>query len=239
MDNPIPIPQNRLQSMLSGARALMDKVENTNFNTDEYQASIAERRAELQSGTQIKMLNENEVSQMGGTPQYENQQPQQHTGDQAMMQQQFNQQFNQQYGQQMQAPQQYQPQQAMTNDRIANSKLPDNIKEAMAKNPIPQANSMVGGTFSLSDVQDLLPQQGQPQQGQPQQIQEGVPQQRMTGGMTEREVRNIIREEVLDMMAKYFGGTLNEDLEKQLLQKLIKEGKIKTVPKKRTVAKKN
>ena len=57
--------------------------------------------------------------------------------------------------------------------------------------------------------------------------------------MTEREVRNIIREEVLDMMAKYFGGTLNEDLEKQLLQKLIKEGKIKTVPKKRTVAKKN
>jgi hypothetical protein len=51
--------------------------------------------------------------------------------------------------------------------------------------------------------------------------------------MTEREVRNIIREEVLDMMAKYFGGTLNEDLEKNLLQKLIKEGKIKAVPKKR------
>ena len=163
------------------------------------------------------------------------QQPQ-YTGDQAALNAQFNQQFNQQYGQQMQQVQYQQPQQQISNnDRIANSKLPADIKEAMAKNPIPQPNGVMGQSFSLSDVQGLIEQ---PQQAK-QQIQEGSPQQRMSGGMTEREIRNIIREEVLEMMSKYFGGTLNEDLEKKLLQKLIKEGKIKTVPKKRTTVKKN
>lgn len=245
MDIPKPIPTSRLQQMLGGARAIMEKVESTDFNTEEYQAKIMEKRAELASNTQVKMLNEHELAQMGVAPQYPTQQyptqqyqqaPQQPSPqnyDQAMLQQQFNQQFSHLYGQQLN--QQYQPQHPnMSNvDRIANSKLPDNIKEAMVKNPIPQLDAgMMGQTFTLQDVQGLLPQQ-------PQQIQENKqPQQRVSGGLTEREIRNIIREEVLDMMSKYFGDTINEDLEKKLIQKLIKEGKLKTVPKKRAVEKK-
>jgi hypothetical protein len=123
---------------------------------------------------------------------------------------------------------------------MSTSKMPDNIKEAMMKNPMP-AMSMPSNTFSLDDVSDLIdkpmPQQmSNPQRPAPLQEQRQTPQpiQHANDSFTVSEtalrgiIKDIVKGELLDFMSETFAKQLSEQTIKKTINTLIKEGKIKT-----------
>lgn len=237
----------RLKNIIRSANNIINRVESPDFKLDK--SAIEERMAELKSNTEVPLMTAEQVQMMGGQvqqpqyhqPQYQPQyQPQSiNTSNlptnqqQALLEAEYNKMYQQMYGNATQQP-------VVTHTKVSNnhlnesaiknSKLPDFVKDAMLKNPIQQLNPasifQSSQSFSLEDVADIVNENTI----QPQQIQ----QPRHGISVDEQTIRNIVREEVMEMMARYFGNTMNEDLEKKLIQKLIKEGKIKTVPKKKT-----
>jgi len=237
----------RLKNIIRSANNIINRVESPDFKLDK--GAMEERMAELKSNTEIPLITAEQVKMMNGElpmqnhPQHQQTHyPQQNTSNlnsqhhNMMLEQQYNQMFNQMYGEKLNNPATQKIQQPtnthMNEVVVKNSKLPDFIKEAMLKDSIPQLNPSQfiqgKGSFSIEDVADLIDENQR--QAAPQ-IQ-SAPQNFLN--ITEQTIRNIVREEVVEMMARYFGNTMNEDLEKKLIQKLIKEGKIKTVTKKKT-----
>lgn len=230
----------RLKNIIRSANNIINRVESPDFKLDK--GVIEERMAELKSNTEVPLITAEQVQMMGGQVQHNQPQHQVQSintsnlptdQQQALLESQYNKMYEQMYGNATQQP-------VVTHTKVSNnhlnesaiknSKLPDFVKDAMLKNPIQQLNPasifQSSQSFSLEDVADIVNENTI----QPQQIQ----QPRHGISVDEQTIRNIVREEVMEMMARYFGNTMNEDLEKKLIQKLIKEGKIKTVPKKKT-----
>ena len=122
---------------------------------------------------------------------------------------------------------------------IDNSRLPDTIKNAMKEHKIPALNpTSVMQSFSLEDMGDLVekpmpsPQQYQQQRiNEQQQYQQPIQQ----GNVNEQMIRQIVKEELMNILAGEFTKQIRENAIKSTIQTLIKEGKVKPAVKKRTV----
>ena len=119
-------------------------------------------------------------------------------------------------------PSQMQPQ-MYTQEQVMASKLPQAIKEAMLKNPIPQLQGPPS-KFSLEDLSDLV---DKPQRrAQPLRESNGQPQQSMSIDP------NMLKAMVKEAVAEYFKESYEKQITEQAIKKtinvLIKEGKINT-----------
>lgn len=126
----------------------------------------------------------------------------------------------------------------VTEDAIRNSNMPDAIKKMMLENPISQPT--INHTFNLDDVSDLIEDRPAPQAYQPQPVRQ--PQQRMNEGtvmknsndtftVSETALRGIIKDVLVEYLAADYSKSLTEATIKKTINTLIKEGKIKTKPK--------
>lgn len=116
---------------------------------------------------------------------------------------------------------------------LANSKMPEAIKQAMINNPIAQP-TMANQSFSLEDVADLVEKpipapQARPRQAAPQQMNEAVMQNANDSfTVSETALRGIIKDVLIEYLAGDYQKTLTEGVIKKTINTLIKEGKIKT-----------
>ena len=129
------------------------------------------------------------------------------------------------------------------NDQMVdNSRLPDHIKNAMKEHKIPALNpANVMQSFNLEDMGDLVekpmpsPQQYQQQRiNEQQQYQQPVQQ---TMNVNEQMIRNIVKEELLNILGGEYTKQIRESAIKSTIQTLIKEGKVKTTTRKKQVRK--
>ena len=123
----------------------------------------------------------------------------------------------------------------ITEAAINNSKMPEAIKKAMRENPIQQANPLMGQSFSLDDVSDLVEKPMPAPQARPTQRQavgqmnESVmTQQNDKFTVSESALRAIIKDVLVEYLAADYSKNLTEGVIKKTINTLIKEGKIKT-----------
>jgi hypothetical protein len=115
-----------------------------------------------------------------------------------------------------------------TEQDVMNSKLPQIVKEAMLKNPIPKA-SMNFSKFSLEGLEDLVEK---PTARQP--IRESQAQRTNNSDMitiNKIELNEMIDNRVNSILANMFAKTITEQTIKKTVSTLINEGKL-TVKKK-------
>lgn len=122
-------------------------------------------------------------------------------------------------------------------DRIANSRLPENIKQAMRENPIPQ----LGGpnhTFTLDDVSDLVekPMPAPTVRTNRQPVTESFQKNAddtftVSEGVLLRIVEDMVDKKISEFMTEQYNKQLTENAIKRTINTLIKEGKIKTTKK--------
>ena len=199
MSQPAPMDLSRLKGILSGAKAVMNKVDNGDYSTGNVQLDLSGEN-----------LIEAHQVQGGGMPVQGNTQSVAPTmqGGQAVYK------------------------------NMSTSKLPDNIKEAMMAQPIPQMSGP-NHTFNLADVSDLVEKpmptqvQHQQRQAQPrQQVTENVQYTENTFTVSEsaliRIVEDIVDKKLNSFMTESYNKNLTEQAIKRTINTLIKEGKIKT-----------
>ena len=137
---------------------------------------------------------------------------------------------------QQRAPQSMNVGRGYNEQMVNNSKLPANIKEAMRAHPIPQMDpSVITQSFTLEDMGDLVEKPlPNPQARQQQRINEQQyrPAQQQIN-MGDDAIRNIVKEELIKLLGGEFTKKIRESAIKSTIQTLIKEGKVKTVAKKR------
>lgn len=124
----------------------------------------------------------------------------------------------------------------ITEAALSKSKMPEAIKKAMMENPIQQSNPLMGQSFTLDDVSDLIEKpmpvpQARPtqRQGNVGQMNESVIQQandKFT--VSESALRAIIKDVLVEYLAADYSKNLTEGVIKKTINTLIKEGKIKT-----------
>jgi hypothetical protein len=123
-------------------------------------------------------------------------------------------------------------QQAITPERIAQSRMPEAIKRAMLENPIPQP--VMNHTFTLDDVADFAqddkpmpyPKANNYRKTAPAQpIMENMVQGMV--GLNETQVRTIVKDEIIEFLTKYFTKSLTEDVQNKVIKQLLETGKIK------------
>ena len=202
-----PSPNDRLRSMLSGAKAVMNKV-----NENDSQKRGVSRNEPLPPP------NYNDVPVYPTQPQH---QPQQYAQPQqgALLSEA---EMMQMRGVQYQAPAPVPTAGGYRN--IANSKMDPRILEAMAKNPIPQVS--LSHSFNASDVADLMVnhQPNLPQRN----IQETYQQTyQQPQGLSEQQIRSIIKDEMVNFVTNYFTKNLSEQIKKTMIKYMIAEGTIR------------
>lgn len=122
----------------------------------------------------------------------------------------------------------------VTEAALAKSGMPDSIKKLMRDNPIVQANPMMGNSFSLEDVADLVPQKPAPtrqpatRQPAPQMNESVIQQGNDKFTVSEAALRGIIKDVLVEYLAADYSKNLTEGAIKKTINTLIKEGKIKT-----------
>jgi len=207
-----PSPNDRLRSMLSGAKAVMNKV-----NENDSQKRGVSRNEPLPPP------NYNDVPSYPTQPQHQPQytQPNQHMQPQqvALLSEA---EMMQMRGVQYQAPAPVPTAGGYRN--IANSKMDPRILEAMAKNPIPQVS--LSHSFNASDVADLMVnhQPNLPQRN----IQETYQQTyQQPQGLSEQQIRSIIKDEMVNFVTNYFTKNLSEQIKKTMIKDMIAEGTIR------------
>lgn len=131
-----------------------------------------------------------------------------------------NRQNNQQVEQQQQQQVNYSQQPKITEEQIRNSKLPESVKNAYLNNPIPQLNSL-NPTFTLEDVQDIVPQRNR-------RLNENIQDKNTGMNINEDRIRELIKEVLIDYLSKDYSKNLTENVIKKTINTLIKEGKIRT-----------
>lgn len=122
--------------------------------------------------------------------------------------------------------------QTITPERIAASKMPEAIKKAMLENPIPQAT--MGHTFTLEDVADFaadekpIPYQN-PKANTQRKTAQPINENRMAAmaGLSEAQIRTIVKDEIIEFLTKYFTKSLSEDVQNKVIKQLLESGKIK------------
>lgn len=122
----------------------------------------------------------------------------------------------------------------ISEEAIRNSNLPESVKQAYLDNPIKQPAS-INHSFNLDDVSDLIepPQQFRQQSQQPRQrMNESVIQNANDSfTVSETALRGIIKDVLVEYLAADYTKNLTEATIKKTINTLIKEGKIKTKPK--------
>lgn len=120
--------------------------------------------------------------------------------------------------------------QEITPERIKQSKMPDAIKKAMLDNPIPQPT--MNHTFTLEDVEQFAKDE------KPFRVKNPTPtkktlqpltENKIQGmvGLTESEVRTIVKDEIIEFLTKYFTKSLSEEVQNKVIRQLLESGKIK------------
>jgi len=114
---------------------------------------------------------------------------------------------------------------------LEKSKMPEAIKKAMLENPIPVPNSP-NYTFALEDVMDYEKDEKRVPPPKVPQRKAALTENRMQQheelvGLTESQVRDIVNDEMVNFLSKYFVKNLREETQKKVIQQLIKEGKLK------------
>lgn len=113
---------------------------------------------------------------------------------------------------------------------IDNSRLPESIKKAMKENPIPQPMG-INHTFSLDDIYDIADEKPMPTpQARPKITQENYqqPVQQNFGGYSENVLRAMMKDVLIEFLSNEYTKNLTEEVIKQTITTLIKEGKITT-----------
>ena len=124
--------------------------------------------------------------------------------------------------------------------KIDNSKMPENVKEAMKKNPVQKpGTSSVTGSFSIDDVKDLVQEEVQQSQ-QPQPVQHSAPSpnnnsSHVNSSVNEEKVRQIVKDEFINLMMrddkktikKEIRDKLKQEMRNEVIKDLINEGKIR------------
>lgn len=114
---------------------------------------------------------------------------------------------------------------------LENSKMPEAIKKAMMESPIPQA-SMAGPTFTLNDLDYEKDEKQVPPPVTPKTNRTQMNESTNLVGITENQIRTIVKDEMINFFTNYFAKTLAEDTQKKLIQQLLKEGKLSVKKKK-------
>lgn len=194
MSQPAPMDLNKLKGILSGAKAVMNKVENGDYSTGNVSLDSNINGNQLLEAHQVQ----------GGQPVGNSTQPV--------------------------APKMQGGQPVYNN--IQNSKLPPNILKAMVEQPIAQMSGP-NHTFTLEDVQDIVPQQMRTPQRPQQQVTETF-QRNANDTFTVSEsaliriVEDIVEKRLNAFMTESYNKNLSEQAIKRTINTLIKEGKIKT-----------
>ena len=113
----------------------------------------------------------------------------------------------------------------ITKERIMSSKMPSAIKKLMLERPIPQAT--MTNSFSLDDVKEAMndeeyertpkyPTSTPKKKAAPQPIRETQYAEQMAG-LSEPQVRKIIREEIIEFLATYFTKSLTEEVQRKVI----------------------
>lgn len=113
---------------------------------------------------------------------------------------------------------------------IDNSRLPESVKKAMKENPIPQPMG-INHTFSLDDVYDIADEKPMPTpQARPKMVQENYqqPVQQNFGGYSENVLKAMMKDVLIEYLSNEYAKNLTEEVIKQTITTLIKEGKITT-----------
>jgi len=114
-----------------------------------------------------------------------------------------------------------------TDEQVHKSGLPPEVKKAMLMNRIPKATP--NHTFTLENVSDLIEKpMGIPKTPKTN-INENVNSDLIT--ISKTELKNIINEQIIEVLTKSYNKTITEDAIKKTITTLIKEGKL-TVKKK-------
>lgn len=121
-----------------------------------------------------------------------------------------------------------------TENDVLNSRLPDNVKQAMLSTPIPKMNfAAVNSKFTLDGLEDLIEKPTK----RPQFKSPGVPLREAAGGGVPTEqmvtisisqLNEIIDNRVNKILAEMYTKTISEQTIKKTINTLIKEGKITT-----------
>ena len=112
-----------------------------------------------------------------------------------------------------------------TEEQVKNSKLPQVIKEAMLKNPIPQLQ-MPPSKFSLEDLGDLV-EKPAPRTKKP--ISENRSLVSSNSDMitiSRTELKEMINESLVQFLTNAYNKNLTEEVIKRTINTLIKEGKL-------------
>ena len=109
-----------------------------------------------------------------------------------------------------------------TAEDVMRSKLPQVVKEAMLKNPIPRL-AAPPSKFSLEDLSDLV---DKPRQIARQPLRETAQRSGDVITISESELNNLIDKRVNQVLAQMFTKTISEQAIKKTISTLISEGKI-------------
>lgn len=117
-------------------------------------------------------------------------------------------------------------------DRLNKSKLPESIKQAMRESPIPKMSGP-NHTFNLEDVYDVADEKPipipQPRRHQVnEQYQQPQQQYNNLGGYSENVLKAMMKDVLIEYLTNEYSKNLTENVIKQTINTLIKEGKITT-----------
>jgi hypothetical protein len=119
-------------------------------------------------------------------------------------------------------PSNMQPQ-MYTAEQVMASKLPDVVKQAMLKNPIPQLQGPPS-KFSLEDLSDLV---DKPQR-KTQPLRESIGNHQQSMSIDPNMLKSMIKEAVAEYFKESYEKRVTEEAIKKTINVLIKEGKINT-----------
>jgi hypothetical protein len=116
----------------------------------------------------------------------------------------------------------------ITESLIDKSRLPDSIKKAMKENPIAQPMGL-NHTFNLDDMYDIADEKPMPipQSKRIQENQQKSNQQNLNG-YTDSKLREMMKDVLIEYLSNEYSKNLTEEVIKQTITTLIKEGKITT-----------
>ena len=106
------------------------------------------------------------------------------------------------------------------------SKMPDAIKKAMMESPIEQLTSP-SHTFSLEDVKGMVNEAPVPTKKQPKRAVNPSINTKELVGLNENQVRKIVQEELLTVLAGYFTKSLTEQVQRKTIAEVKKQMKRK------------
>jgi ribosomal protein L19E len=121
-------------------------------------------------------------------------------------------------------------------NRIKQSRLPESVKQMMIENPIPQPMG-INHTFNLEDVYDEHDEKPLPtpqprtravNEQYQQQPQTTIGHQQQFAGYSENVLRAMMKDVLIEYLTNDYSKNLTENVIKQTINTLIKEGKITT-----------